>query len=402
MTLPNPVIFVPGVTATDLRDLYALPPDKVWSLLVQNYDRVGLHPEDLRYEAQQPAQVRPDQIYEIAYREMVLDLRHDLSPAADQPVPVYLFGYDWRQPLEVTQARLKAFVAEVIEKTCLMRHYAADGYLQRRKINLIGHSMGGLVITGYLASEGAAAPVERVATLATPFKGSFEAVEKLILGTTDRREREAARLTPSLYYLIPSMTQGITIGPGLPQTDMFDPALWQRGVADTLAEALRLRSADPALAKDTQAAQTARAAKANQVLAELLAQARDHRKRIDSFDPAACGLQPQDWLCVIGTGDRTRIRLRIDDSPVGPTFDLTSPDTVSGDEVIMPPNWESGDGTVPLAGAQPNFAVTQKVVSRKDWGWLELKDKVLDAGAALHGILPNMNKVQDLLRNHLR
>ncbi len=94
MTLPNPVIFVPGVTATDLRDLYALPPDKVWSLLVQNYDRVGLHPEDLRYEAQQPAQVRPDQIYEIAYREMVLDLRHDLSPAADQPVPVYLFGYD--------------------------------------------------------------------------------------------------------------------------------------------------------------------------------------------------------------------------------------------------------------------------------------------------------------------
>ena len=105
---------------------------------------------------------------------------------------------------------------------------------------------------------------------------------------------------------------------------------------------------------------------------------------------------------MIGTGDRTRIRLRIDDSPVGPTFDLTSPDTVSGDEVIMPPNWESGDGTVPLAGAQPNFAVTQKVVSRKDWGWLELKDKVLDAGAALHGILPNMNKVQDLLRNHLR
>lgn len=402
MPLPNPVIFVPGVTATDLRDLYALPPDKVWSLLIQDYDRVGLHPEDLRYEAQLPAQVRPDQIYEIAYREMVLDLRHDLSPAADQPVPVYLLGYDWRQPLEVTQARLKAFIAEVIEKTCLMRHYATDGYPARRQVNLVGHSMGGLVITGYLADEGAAAPVGRVATLATPFKGSFEAVEKLILGTTNRREREAARLTPSLYYLIPSMTQGITIDPGLPQTDMFDPALWQRGVVDTLAESLRLRSADPALAKDTQAAAAARSAKAAEVLAKLLSQARDHRRQIDNFKPASCGLQAADWLCVIGTGDRTRIRLTIQDTPIGPSFDLTSPQMVSGDQVVQPPGWEGGDGTVPLAGAQPNFAVTQQVVSRKDWGWLELKDKVLDAATALHGILPNMNKVQNMLRDHLR
>ncbi len=78
MSLPNPVIFVPGVTATNLRDLYPIPPDTVWSLLTHEYERVGLHPEDYRFEGQLPAQIHADQIFEIAYKEMVLDLRHDL------------------------------------------------------------------------------------------------------------------------------------------------------------------------------------------------------------------------------------------------------------------------------------------------------------------------------------
>src|SRR5689334_12704835 len=121
MPLPNPVIVVPGITATDLRDLYALPPKTVWSLMTKDYERVGLHPEDQRYEAALPAQVRADQVFEIAYKEMILDLRHDLTEKADQPVPVYVFGYDWRQPLEITQAELAAFIQEVIEKTALTR-----------------------------------------------------------------------------------------------------------------------------------------------------------------------------------------------------------------------------------------------------------------------------------------
>ena len=48
---------------------------------------------------------------------LTLDLRHDLSMKADRPVPVYAFGYDWRQPLEVVQAQLGAFIGEVIEKS---------------------------------------------------------------------------------------------------------------------------------------------------------------------------------------------------------------------------------------------------------------------------------------------
>lgn len=392
MPLPNPVIFVPGVTATDLRDLYTFPPDMVWSLLKHEYERVGLHPEDSRYEGQLPAQIKSDQLFEIAYKEMVLDLRHDLSPTADKPVPVYVFGYDWRQPLEVTQDCLAAFIKEVIEKTALTRHYHEDGYGARRMVSLVGHSMGGMVIAGYLADAGGAAPVEKVATIATPFKGSFDAVEKLVKGTTNRREREAARLTPSLYYLLPSFQQGITIDAALPQSDMFDPRLWQTSVVETVQEALRLRGSGAVEATPANAAL---------VLDGLLAQAKAHRLKVDALDPAICGLAPEDWLCVIGIGDKTRVALKIDDSPNGPVFDLLSPEMVD-DSMAMPPTWRTGDGTVPWEGAQPSFPTAPPmIVSRDDFRFLELREKLLDAFAALHGILPNMDKIQSALVNHL-
>ena len=114
--LPDPVIMVPGITATVLRDFYDLPPTGIWGIMTQNFERVALHPEDRRYEAALPAQVRAEEALELAYREMVLDLRHDLTAKKDRPVPVYSFGYDWRQPLEQSQTQLAAFVTEVIEK----------------------------------------------------------------------------------------------------------------------------------------------------------------------------------------------------------------------------------------------------------------------------------------------
>ncbi len=200
-------------------------------------------------------------------------------------MPVCIFGYDWRQPLEVTQQRLAAFILDVIEKTALTRHYNNDGYGARRRVNLVGHSMGGLVITGYLASAGQAAAVDRVATIATPFKGSFEAVEKLVKGTSNRREREASRLTPSLYYLLPSVTKGIVIDPPLPQSDIFDRRLWQTSVVETIQEALRLRGSGRMAPTE---------ANAILILDDLLAKARIHRKTVDNFDPNSCGLAAKD------------------------------------------------------------------------------------------------------------
>ncbi|NIP59480.1 MAG: alpha/beta fold hydrolase, partial [Gemmatimonadetes bacterium] len=125
------------------------------------------------------------------------------------------------------------------------RHYHAAGYWDDPRVDLVGHSMGGLVISGYLEAHGGDR-VRKVATLATPFQGSFEAVIKVAVGTANlgtqssaSRERETARVTPAIYHLAPSMDGGVVAGDGL-SDDLYDPAAWQPGVVQTIMEYIRL------------------------------------------------------------------------------------------------------------------------------------------------------------------
>ena len=58
MRFQNPVIVIPGITATDLVDDYPLKADEIWTMVFnKEYERVALHPDDLRYEAIEPAHV---------------------------------------------------------------------------------------------------------------------------------------------------------------------------------------------------------------------------------------------------------------------------------------------------------------------------------------------------------
>src|SRR5437868_4801308 len=120
---PNPVIFFPGIMGSALRDEYPVDPETVWSpfkLLIKSYDRITPHPSDLRYELEEPARVSADQVFSIVYSEFIEELRHNLSPEADEPVPVYPFAYDWRQPLENIETALADFIDEVVDRTKLL------------------------------------------------------------------------------------------------------------------------------------------------------------------------------------------------------------------------------------------------------------------------------------------
>ena len=75
MALIYPIVVVPGIIASYLRDECQLPPELVRGVLEKDYDRVALHPENLRYEAREPARVMPDHVFEIAYEELVEELR---------------------------------------------------------------------------------------------------------------------------------------------------------------------------------------------------------------------------------------------------------------------------------------------------------------------------------------
>lgn len=413
--LPYPVIVVPGITATYLRDDYPLPPDFPWTVLTKKYERVCLHPDDLRYESSQPARVQPDQIYEVCYRELIEELRHNLSPKADMAVPVYPFGYDWRQPLETIEAQLEAFIEEVINRTRLLRHYSENGYDQDARVNLVGHSMGGLIIAGCIErmakNETAQTKIGKIATLASPFKGSFEAVIKIATGTSNiggdvpsSRERETARLTPSLYYLFPSIQNpnAITIAPDLPQTSLFDPALIQPSVLETISEFIRINGLN----------KRNRTEQAQNLITQMMDQALKHRSRIEKLALKSAGLEPEDWLCIVGVNCVTRVRLTISSDQGKPLYNLDSSDRMNQwSDSVAPDQFDpqkegqrrkTGDGTVPFEGAIPGFLALENLVciTPDDFGYWEVQDRATAAISGFHGILPNMDMIHRMLTTH--
>lgn len=410
MAIAAPVIVVPGITATYLQDEYPISPEIVWSVLTKNYERSAMHPDDPRYEALEPARVLPGQVFEIVYKELIEELRFNLSDAPERPVPVFPFGYDWRQPLERSVALLDDFIEEVVERTKLLRHYHAENYAAAPKVNLIGHSMGGLIIAGYLARHGGKARVGKVATLATPFRGSFEAPIKVTTGTANlgggepsSREREAARATPSLYHLLPNLPNALRIGAGLPQSDLFDLALWQPSILETLAGYCQRFGLPEGPAGGPPTPGQA-AAKARTLFSAMLGDARDYRGGVDAFRLQAVGLSPSDWLCVVGAGTETRVAIEIAPDNAGrPQFVLRSADRADdwADEDPVRRR-RTGDGTVPFDGAVPHFLELANLVcvTPDDFGYWEVQDKLLAKASGLHGILPNMNLLHRLVVRH--
>lgn len=403
MSLPNPVIVIPGITASDLRDEYPTETERIWSLLSKQYDRVYLHPDNVRYEARQPSVVRPDRVWGIVYTELVEELRHELTQTADKPVPVYPFAYDWRQPLRLTDEYLERFIDEVIERTKLMPHYFQDGYADRAQVNLVGHSMGGLIIAGYLQRKGLNARVGKVASLGTPFRGSHEAVARVSTGLdrlgiepSPSREREAARITPALYHLVPHYEGAVETAAG-GSTDLFQPANWQASVPLSVAQYIRLYSVQPA--RTPEQIKTA----ADELFASMLADAKTYCQRVDSLDLAATSLGGKDgWLCVVGVGEKTRVRTRIVTEDGSQWFDLDRSEDVTNQWPKGKNKTETGDGTVPYLGAKPAFLDTANLVcvSKGDYGWAEVGDRALAQFGGLHGALPVMNLSHRLISSH--
>jgi pimeloyl-ACP methyl ester carboxylesterase len=398
MPLPYPVIVIPGITATYLKNEYELPPDYVWTVMTKKYERVALHPNDLRYEVSEPARLVPDQLYEIAYKELIEELRYNLRSEEDKQVPVFPFGYDWRMRLEEIQAALDSFIQEVIDRTKLLKHYYRAGYQDDPKVNLVGHSMGGLIIAGYLKSKGRQVPVHKVATLATPYQGSFEAVIKVTTGTANlgmsppsSREREAARVTPALYYLVPSFTGGLEVPPGVPQS-LFDPGAWQPSIVQSIKEWIRLKGL-PTPDQD---------AVAEQIFSAMLKSGKNHRANIDAFKLSDAGMTSDRWLAVIGVDSVTRVRLKIIKNGRFPEFEFKTSDRDNKwfpARITDPECRLTGDGTVPFEGAVPKFLSPENLVcvTPADYGYWEIGDKMLTEVGGFHGILPKMNMLHRLL-----
>jgi pimeloyl-ACP methyl ester carboxylesterase len=399
----NPVIVVPGITGTSLYDEYPLKAEAVWTaVLNKEYQRLSLHPDDTRYEAMEPSLVRPGRLLDTAYDDIVVALRYDLTARADQPTPVFAFPYDWRQDVKESGSQLANFVEEVIARTALLRHY--NGYRENPKVDLVAHSMGGMVICEYLEAAGGNR-VEKIATLGTPFLGSLEALVKLLTGLGNlageipkEREREAARSMPAIYQLLPSFKGAIVAasGDGAPETDLFEIGAWQPGVIESLEEYIRMHAVDPGN-------KSTRTARAKELLGSYLKRASEHRARITKLDLAAKGVAVSNWLAVVGVGAKTRVRASVALQRGEPRFQITEIDWVEG-WAVNDASLDTGDATVPIAGALPPFLDKKHLVAvaPADFGTWEWRDQALASRVGFHAMLPNLNLAQRLVLRHLR
>ncbi len=399
MTIQNPVIVIPGITATELLDDYPLKTEDVWSMIFnKDYERIALHPDDLRYEAIEPAHVFPGRAFSI-YNDLIKALRHELSSQADKPTPVFAFPYDWRIDVRLTAKALGEFVKEVIARTKLLKHYAKASNL---KVDLVGHSMGGLIICEYLSQTKAQSQVGRVATIGTPFLGSIEAIVKiatgmsLLSGTEPReREREAARVTPAVYQLFPSYKNAALSKDGN-QVNLFNPANMQGSILDSLAEFVRLYAVDTL--------STDRRKQAEKILKQLLNCGKEHRANIRNFNPVSAEIKKQNWLAIVGVGQETRIQLTVGRLQGKPRFEINDDQFTNDLDSENPTSRKTGDGTVPLLGAIPPFLEEDQIVcvTKGDLGLFEIRDKLLIELGGFHGLLPAVNLVQRLTIKHLR
>lgn len=399
MQIQNPVIVIPGITATSLVDDYPLKADEIWTMIFnKKYDRVALHPDDMRYEAIEPAHVVKGQLFPV-YDDLIRALRHELTARADRPTPVFAFPFDWRMDVATTAKKLGAFIEEVIARTRLMRHYAKAKNLQ---VDLVGHSMGGLAICEYLSQFGRRSNVGKVVTIGTPFLGSVEAIVKIATGMSlltgpdpKEREREAARVTPALYQLFPSYA-GATVDPVGTDVNVFDAANIQSSVVDSLTEFVRLYSASTR-SDDRQD-------RAKQILEEMLAGARRHRRNVERLKLSNTGIKQSDWLAIVGVGEKTRLQMTVARSRRGPWFIISDEQFVNELSSDSPRSHLTGDGTVPLAGALPPFLPGNRLVcvTENDLGRFELRDKLMVELGGFHGLLPRVNVIQRLVTRHLK
>ncbi len=101
----------------------------------------------------------------------------DLSQKSNDPnlnPSLFVFPYDWRQDNNQTADKLREYIQ------CVQQFYSPA-----TKIDVVAHSMGGLVIRRYiLQSRLRNEPhgLEKVVTLATPYLGASEAINKLYTG----------------------------------------------------------------------------------------------------------------------------------------------------------------------------------------------------------------------------
>ncbi len=159
------------------------------------------------------------------------------QPVGQQKARLYVFTYDWRQDNVITVRKLDRFLEQI-------RRDYGDPDL---KVDVIAHSMGGLIIRYYQrygtedVLDGNSFPVtgagvrrlRRVVLIGTPNQGTVTAVHKFLNGyrvALSKLPVEGVATMPAMFQLFPHpLVDWIATIDGRPlNRDLFDVELWRR------------------------------------------------------------------------------------------------------------------------------------------------------------------------------
>lgn len=246
-----PLIVIPGILGSRLRDRES--GEEVWPgnwlrVLSSDYRHLALdiNPETLEpapsvYEAFGLTETALGQDY---YGELTQTLEtyggfepgKAGEPVTDRRRRYYVLAYDWRQDNVVSAKALDALIEQ------LRRDYNDPDL----KVNIIAHSMGGLITRYYLrygvqdvldsndfpVNLTGADKINKVVLLGTPNLGSVSAIHSFLKGKRVVRliQNEVLATMPSVFQLFPHpLNDWIITAEGKPlKRDLFDVNIWRR------------------------------------------------------------------------------------------------------------------------------------------------------------------------------
>lgn len=164
----------------------------------------------------------------------------------------FQFDYDWRRDISENAARLDELIKDAAELT-----RQARGTREPVKVDVVAHSMGGMVLRYYLMYGTQALPddgllpvltwagakyVEQAILVGTPNAGSVLTLKQLVEGTnyspiTPTYQPAVLGTMPAIYQLMPRVRHArvVDAATGRPIEDLYDAAAWERygwGLAD--------------------------------------------------------------------------------------------------------------------------------------------------------------------------